>query len=283
MEKYTSCLICKSTHFQVIHRKEPWEYIQCQNCRLVSLHPKPDGKGVLNNYDTYLPVHLKEIDKWRKMMKPVIDTSAELILSRCGSGTRNLLDIGCGFGFFLNDMKSRGWSVKGIEISKTGREYAEKHLYIEVYSKPLEELALPENYFDVITLFYVIEHVLDVSSLLKKVNRILKPGGLILLRWPHTTPIVKFLGPLASRMDLYHTPYHLYDFSKQTMERLLDATGFESIETVIGGYTLPPSSYSRWPSFIFGNLGELLFFVSRGRFLFPGVSKTTLATKPVSS
>jgi ubiquinone/menaquinone biosynthesis C-methylase UbiE len=146
-----------------------------------------------------------------------------------------------------------------------------------VHDQPLEQLGLPKQSFDVATLFYVIEHVLDPMNVLREVKRVLRPGGLVLVRWPHSTPIVKILGPLSKRVDLFHTPYHLYDFSPRTMEKMLSLCGFRNIETSIVGNTRPAKALNRWASRIFGQAGELLSTATRGRLLLPGVSKTTLA------
>jgi len=211
------------------------------------------------------------------MMKPVIDKSADLIQSRSKTDKGRLLDIGCGYGFFLQEMKCRGWNVEGIEISEIGRQYARDKWDIHVYPQPLENLSLSENFFDVVTLFYVIEHVNDPLALIKEVKRILKPDGLILLRWPHSTPIVGILGPFSKKLDLYHTPYHLYDFSPSTMEKMLTFCRFREIETIIVGNTRPSRRFNRWASIIFGQVGEALCYLSGGHFLLPGISKTTLA------
>jgi SAM-dependent methyltransferase len=230
-------------------------------------------------YRDYLPARPADISKWEAMIKPVVANSADLIVSRARTGGQKMLDIGCGYGFLLNEMQFRGWDVKGLEISKTGRDYTRSKWNIPVYSQPLETLGLPENTFDVVTLLYVIEHVFDPLELLIEINRILKPGGLVLLRWPHTTPVVRILGPLSTTLDLYHTPYHLYDFSPKTIERILFKTGFKSVETLIGGHTLPSGRLNRWSSRIFGHFGQLLFFLFGGKILLPGVSKTTTTFK----
>jgi len=235
------------------------------------------------NYQTYLPVQPGEIEAWEMMMKPVIVKSADLIESRARTGRGRLLDIGCGYGFFLQEMKHRGWKVEGIEISEVGRQYAQDKWDIHVYSQPLEDLPLPESIFDVVTLIYVIEHVHDPLTLLREVNRILKPGGLILLRWPHSTPIVRILGPLSKKLDLYHTPYHLYDFSPRTMNKILTSCGFGEIETAIAGNTKPSKRFDRWASVIFGGVGEAVYYLSRRHFLLPGISKTTSAIKLTSA
>jgi SAM-dependent methyltransferase len=274
-----NCMLCHASNFRVIYRKGRWYYRQCRRCSLVALYPKPTLQELIKNYTDYLPTNRKEINKWESMMKPINSASANLITSKTGISKGRLLDIGCGYGFFLNEMKSRGWQVEGIEISQTGRQYIRDTWHINVYSEPLEHCNIQENTYDVVTLFYVIEHVHDPGLLLKTVHTILKPGGCILLRWPHTTPIVRVLGPLSRHLDLYHTPYHLYDFSPRTIKKLLHLSNFKDIETVIGGYTLSSGKLARWSSIIFGNFADTLYRLSGGKILLPGVSKTTLAVK----
>ncbi len=273
------CILCGSDSFRQIFRKNTWRYLRCGNCGLVHLYPRPSPEDLKKNYDHYLPASLLEIEAWAKMMKPLISKSADLIDARSGSPEKRLLDIGCGYGFFLSEMKARGWDVEGIEISPPGRAFARDRLGLPVHSTPLEDLRFPEGSFDVITLFYVIEHLLNPKDILKEVRRILRPDGLLLLRWPHTTPIVRLLGPLAKGLDLYHTPYHLFDFSPATLKTLLKLTGFREIETRIGGYTRPPDRMGRWCSAFFGRFGEALWGATGGWVLLPGVSKTTLAKK----
>ena len=279
MQKLSRCILCNASKFRIIHQKDRWKYCRCLNCGLVYLHPRPTAQELMKNYEDYLPTPSEEIDKWEKMMKQIVDKSADLIEARTNTGGGRLLDIGCGYGFFLKEMKLRGWDVEGVEVSQTGRQYARDKWGINVYSQPVEDIDIPENSFDVVTLFYLIEHVNNPMALLREVNRILRPGGLILLRWPHTTPIVRLLGPLSRKLDLYHTPYHLYDFSPETMKMLMAITDFKNVETIIGGYTLPPREMNRWASMIFGGLGEALYFLSGSNILLPGVSKTTLALK----
>jgi len=280
MQEFDRCILCNGSDFRIIHQKDQWQYLRCLDCNLVSLHPRPTPQALMKNYQDYLPRQPEEIRKWEMMMKPVFDKSADLIETRTRTDRGALLDIGCGYGFFLQEMKCRGWKVEGIEVSDVGGQFVRENWDIHVYSQPLEGLALPENLFDVVTLFYVIEHVDDPLALLREVNRILRPGGLVFLRWPHSTPIIRILGPVSGKLDLYHTPYHLYDFSPSTMEKMLRFCGFRETETMIVGNTRPWKRFNRWASVTFGGLGEAVYYLSRGHLLLPGISKTTLATKP---
>jgi SAM-dependent methyltransferase len=277
MQQLNPCILCKTSDRRLIHKRGPWQYLCCLNCGLVTLHPKPAAQDLIKGYDDYLPVQPEEIDQWGDMMKPVIQTSADLIESQVRIHNGRILDVGCGF--FLGEMISRGWQVEGVEISPTGRAYAIQTWGMEVHSQPLEELGLPESHFDVITLFYLIEHVSDPIGLLKEVYRLLKPGGLIFLRWPNSTPIIRLLGPFSRCLDLYHTPYHLFDFNPQTIKTLLTLCGFKDTQTRIGGHTLPHDQLGKWASKFFGWMGETLFSASGGRILLPGVSKATYGFK----
>jgi SAM-dependent methyltransferase len=272
-------MLCGESSYLLIYRKDVWKYYQCRTCGLVSLSPRPSNDALLQSYDAYLPVEPYEIACWEKMIAPVVNCSADLISRRYQAKTGRLLDIGCGYGFFLKKMVQDGWQVEGIEVSPPGRDYAKRELDLNIHTGPLEKSSFPENIFDAVTLFYVIEHVHDPKQLLKEVYHILKPGGLLLLRWPHSAPVVKALGPFSKRYDIFHTPYHLYDFNPENMKHLLQQVGFNTIETMIGGHTLPKQRLSLWSSVFFGGLAEVLYRVTAGKFLLPGVSKTTIAFK----
>ena len=86
------------------------------------------------------------------MIWPVVEKSARLVESEVKERAGKLLDIGCGYGFFLKEMKSRGWHVQGIEISQAGRQHARETWSIQVHSQAIEDLALSENVFDVVTI-----------------------------------------------------------------------------------------------------------------------------------
>jgi hypothetical protein len=103
---------------------------------------------------------------------------------------------------------------------------------------------------------------------------------MILLRYPHTTPIKKILSFMRIKNHLYHLPFHLCDFSPTTMRRTLEKVGFTEIETVVGGFTAPPHLGGQLSGVIFGNLAQMLYQLSQGRIMLPGVSKTTIARKP---
>jgi SAM-dependent methyltransferase len=211
------------------------------------------------------------------MMGSVFHRTAGLVGQYQKKG--RLLDVGTGFGFFLVEMKKKGWDVAGVEISKKAIDYARTALGLTIHVGPVEEIGFPSNYFDALTGFYVIEHLPNPLAFLQECHRILRPGGLLLLRYPHTTPIKNFLRFFRIRNRLYDLPAHLSDFSPKIIQHCLEKIGFEKCRHFVGGYTRPGDRGKRAASILFGNLSELVFSLSLGKVLFPGVSKTVLAYK----
>jgi 2-polyprenyl-3-methyl-5-hydroxy-6-metoxy-1,4-benzoquinol methylase len=88
-----------------------------------------------------------------------------------------MLDVGCYTGVFMKVAAAGGWDVEGVELSSWAAGIARESGFEKVYEKPLEQLALPGEGFDVITLWDVMEHLSHPAEMLKNVFRLLKPGG----------------------------------------------------------------------------------------------------------
>lgn len=251
--------------------------VQCSSCRFVFLNPRPTSDSLFQFYQQYLPEGEASIESWEKMMRPVFQRAANLLRQYKKRG--RLLDVGSGFGFFLSEMKKKGWDVTGVEISNKAMDYARDLLGLAVQPGPLEKTNFPDNHFDVVTGFYIIEHLPHPIAFLRECYRILKPGGFLLLRYPHTTPIKNLLHLLKIRNRLYDLPAHLSDFSPKIIQRCLERIGFGECQHLIGGHTLP-HDFRKWTaSILFGSLSEALFYLSGKKILFPGVSKTILTFK----
>jgi 2-polyprenyl-3-methyl-5-hydroxy-6-metoxy-1,4-benzoquinol methylase len=136
-----------------------------------------------------------------------------------------LLDVGCATGFSLEVAGERGWDAQGIEISEFACDFARRHLKLEVHCGSLADADLKAKTFDVITMWDCIEHCVDPVHELALANKALKPGGLLALTspdigsWP-----ARLWGP---RWMGIKDEEHLYYFSPETMERVLNKVGFE--------------------------------------------------------
>lgn len=271
------CPLCGEPESFPLHQEGSFQMVRCSSCQFIYLNPRPTSEFLLRFYQDYLPENGSSIKAWQRMMESVFKKAANLIQQYKEKG--ELLDVGSGFGFFLSEMKNRGWDVTGIEISQKAMDYSRNVFGLTIHPGPMEKVGFPDNYFDAVTGFYVIEHLPYPMAFLRECHRILKPGGLLLLRYPHTTPIKNLLQIFGIKNRLYDLPAHLSDFSPKMIQRCLERIGFGKCQHLIGGYTFPGDPGKRTASILFGSLSEALFYLSGKRFLLPGVSKTILAFK----
>jgi SAM-dependent methyltransferase len=254
--------------------------VRCGGCGLVYVHPRPPEEDLPG---LYLGYHSRDGGKeagWNRLMGEIFrEAAGHLDALRNGSGPPRLLDVGCGYGGFVSLMRDRGWDAEGVDPSPTTVAAASaKGLPVRLGT--LEKFSRSGAAYRAITMFYVLEHLFDPMSALRKVFALLEPGGVLLLRVPDTTPIVRLLSPFGLGNGLYDPPFHLFDFPPRVLTRMLAETGFGKIRTFPGRNTIPPRIVPRLATLLFGALARGMFAGSGGRFLLPGVSKTTIARKP---
>jgi len=196
-------------------------YVKCRNCHLIYVNPIEKASKINGDYS-----------KMGNTDAPIIRGSRLLaaksqlgLISKHKSGT-TLLDIGCGEGFFLFNAAKAGYATKGIEISRDAAEYAGREFGLDVEAKPFEDLQFPENYFDVITLWQVLEHVPYPLIVLKEVHRILKPDGLLATSTPD---IESILAKIFRRKWWNLRRLHINQFTTRTLTDMLKRAGFNNI------------------------------------------------------
>ena len=257
-----------------------YRIVRCRSCGLVYVDPRPHPHELPPLYAAYHARGGEDAASWGRLMERVFRESAERVAaSRNGVGPGRLVDIGCGFGAFVALMRERGWDAEGLDPSEAAVAAAAAR-GIPVRRGTLEDADLPAEGYDAVTLFYVLEHLHDPAAALAKVFRILAPGGMLLVRVPHTTPVVRLLAPFGLGATLYDPPFHLYDFRPDVLARMLAGAGFSSIRTFPGATTVPSGAGARAATAFFGAAARVLHRASGGRLLLPGVSKSTVAFKP---
>jgi SAM-dependent methyltransferase len=271
-----SCYLCGADHPQPFYHENGHPYYRCQACGLLSLWPQPTAADLHDHYQQYLPLTPQEVADWGFEMAPVIAASADFLDGHFGKAGR-LLDIGCGYGFFLEAMADRGWQVEGIELSRPAAEIARSKGMGTIHSCAVEEIA-DIGLFDVVTMFYVIEHVADPLQTLQRVRSLLKPGGVLVLRYPNTSPLLRFSGRLARALGLMQAPSHLFDYAGDSMALLLKKAGYGSCLTTIDGNTRSPHLVRRFISCYIGLIPVLLARLSKGKVLLPGYSRVSYAS-----
>ena len=99
-------------------------------------------------------------------------------------GQGRLLDVGCATGYCLRAARERGWEVLGVDISEFAAQYAASQYGLRVVAGRLQDLECPDDHFDAVTMWDLLEHVLDPTGELLQANRVLRPGGVLALSTP---------------------------------------------------------------------------------------------------
>ena len=134
-----------------------------------------------------------------------------------------LLDIGCGPGTFLQIAKVRGWDVQGIEFNTWCIENTRK-MNICVHDKPLKNSGFPEKFFKCVTLWTVLEHIMNPSELLSDIFKILSPGGILLILVPNLDSLANRI--LHEKSTTFSGDSHVNLFNAKSITRLLQDSGF---------------------------------------------------------
>jgi SAM-dependent methyltransferase len=142
-----------------------------------------------------------------------------------------IFDVGCGVGAFVYAMKKAGLNAMGCDLStvsvSAGREILELD---EISLFQGDSYSIPKEKFDLVTLWTVIEHLLEPEAYLKyiKQNHLRDKEGFVLVEFPTTDSLM--FDHLGEYFKWIMPPYHLNLFSKKGMETLLQRSGFEVVE-----------------------------------------------------
>jgi SAM-dependent methyltransferase len=139
---------------------------------------------------------------------------------------RRLLEVECGSGQMLKFMQDLGWCVEGVDFDPAGVGNANAK-GLQVRLGTLESQKYPNDYFDVIPMGHLIEHVHDPLQLMRECNRILKPGGSLVV----VTPNGESWGHKLFK-DTWRglePPRHLHIFTSPSLRSLAKRAGFQKL------------------------------------------------------
>lgn len=192
--------------------------VRCERCGVEALHPTPPP-GVLAKYyatEYYGASPKKFIGPIARLVAWFQEGRARMVARAIPAGGR-VLDIGCGNGGFLGQMRARGFAVEGTEWT---RESAARVAGgITVHVGDLLELDLPRGSYDAITLWHVFEHLAQPEETLRRIHGLLRPGGVLFLSMPnHESWQAALCGAGWFHLD---PPRHLHGFGVRSLGALL--------------------------------------------------------------
>jgi SAM-dependent methyltransferase len=244
---------------------------RCRECGLIYLNPRPDRLEIHHYYpqayEPYSPAIDDELSLWRRLNRRYgMFKRVQMIQARLKIKGR-ALDVGCATGVFLEALQRHGWEVHGVEPNAEAAAYARSRLRLDVFNGELVQARFPACYFDLVTLWHVLEHVHQPRQMLLEAARITRPGGMLVLALPNPDSLeARLFGPFWAGWDV---PRHLYIFPVPVISKMLRETGWHMFDTVclegrmwlfnlsLRHWLADNVSKVRWRRFITGLAGSL--------------------------
>ena len=223
----TVCIICKEgkniRHKRNFFRQsKEYSFYECATCKVQFWFPQEIADREW--YEHVNPYKARQLGgiKLRGYHKLFLKKYASL------PKDAKILDLGCGVGEFLFELKKGGYEVFGMDFDRDAIKIAKNQFGLEnVFALSFEEFCqksdLPK--FDVITFFEVIEHLADPAAFIKNIKNLLKPGGKIIL----STPSRKRMLPNLNSWDF--PPHHFTRWDATSLSNIFSRFGF-SVQSV---------------------------------------------------
>ena len=228
------CLVCGQSNWKNLYAVKDtnqgvpgtWSIIQCVECDLAMLHPMPENHEIEAFYNENF--YTSESSRFNATVEKIRELIAYVRTKRIhklAPEGKTLLDFGAGAGHFGKIMEKAGWRVVNVDISNTASGGTKKSSLIMDADRPI--LDFSDNSFDVVTLWYVIEHMRNPRKVLEEMKRVLRPKGILLLAQQNFDSYqARYFG---TRWLILDPPRHLYQFSPKNLRCLAEHMGFQCV------------------------------------------------------
>lgn len=276
MAKRPKCYLCQQRVPRKAFTKHGFDITKCPSCSLYALKFK-------DNYNQFIKTYYDKNfftggsdrvgyvdyvgDSWPEFQ----NMKRYLARIKKFKTKGKLLDCGCATGLFLDQAQKQGFDVYGFDVSEYAVDIAKKSFGTRVQVATLQDFKYKPRTFDVITLLDVIEHLEDPRKALRRLKRVLKSDGLLIINTGDA-------GSLLARIEgkgwhFFIPPQHLFFFSRKTITDLLQQAGFQVIKIDYKG---------KWVSIrYFLNLYKQIYQNSLGDFLYKTIGQSPAGKIPI--
>lgn len=203
---------------------ETFQLLLDEELQLLKTYPQPGPTELGRYYES--EDYISHTDSKRSLFEKLYHVVRQKalrdkvkLIERHKPSKGHLLDIGCGTGDFLVAAGKGGWKVAGFEPNEGARAISKsKGITLEA-----NIAAIPDNTFDVVTMWHVLEHVPDVEAQVRELKRITKPEGVVIIAVPNfkSYDAIKY----GMYWAAYDVPRHLWHFSATSIKTIFGAVG----------------------------------------------------------
>lgn len=237
MTHYDQCPVCTGKNIEAAFSakdytvtNESFQVWLCGNCGSGFTQDVPGVDAIGKYYQSAAYVSHSDTKEglvnrlYHRVRSITLSGKRRLVSAETGLDKGEILDIGCGTGAFLSGMKAAGWSATGLEPDEAARKKA-RELY-QLDPLPSNELfRLPAAKYDAITMWHVLEHVHQLDDYLNRIEQLLKDRGVLFIAVPNLQSFDA--AHYKECWAAYDVPRHLYHFSANGMEQLLQRHGLK--------------------------------------------------------
>lgn len=233
-ELHSTCPLCKHDQHKVLARRGKFGFpatnVVCLSCGFVFQNPPQVATEIEQLYRRSRYV----VRNYGSDINATFDNMCRVSPSRLGFLRKHgvlrlnlrVLDVGAGCGAFAHALNAEGCRVTCVEADPEACRFIRERLGLRVHEGMFENLVLENGRFDLVTLVSVFEHVANPEFFLDKVARLLVDGGLVFIEVPN---VLRMYTDERHWFD-YFDVGHLYSFSRNSLQRMLVAGGFETVD-----------------------------------------------------
>lgn len=235
---------------------------RCRDCGFAFVNPRPDPSFLFKFYESSghttdggrAEESLEQVQE-RERLDPnstvdaarLIDTIARLLESRGVARPWRLLDVGCGYGYFIAEAQRKGFEPVAIELAANERRIAEAMTSIRPVDQPFETFEGQPGSFQCVLMSHILEHAHDVDLWIRRARALLAADGVLAIALPNFASLTRRL--LQEREPFIIPPAHLNYFAPGNLRHLLERHGFV-VEEVQQISRIPRSAYARRLGFV---------------------------------
>ena len=231
------CIICNNNDSVVIQIEDRLPVVKCRNCGLVypDFRDSEEIKAQAQKWeDLYSRLGMNRFDGYasRKILYKKFLKSKKG--RRLLNGKKRVLDIGCGEGFFLSLLSRVGMKeIYGVDKSENAIQFLRRRYGFNAFAGELHDANYQDDFFDLITLWDVLEHIPNPRFTLAEIRRILKKEGVLFIRVPNARYLLfKYFicGRILKKEKCFIPKVHYYNFSPKNLTKILKEEGFKHID-----------------------------------------------------
>ena len=212
--------------------RQEHKFWQCRDCDAIYLYPIPSSEEekqfYLKEFEKFMSTRVGDHRDWSNAELHKITNQDQVkrrlpFLKDYLKPNKVLLEIGCSSGFMLDAFRDGfGLECIGVEPSGEFKEFVEMsgHTVVEELSN------LPCRKFDIITHFFVFEHIRNPFSFLKASYDLLKDGGVIIAEVPCAHDVLTSLYKIDAFEKFYWSIAHHYYYTRKSLSYILDQLGY---------------------------------------------------------